>query len=103
MGAVPGVHRMAYLGGEAPFIGWPAAGEGDGTACGIQGSSHLGVPWRSPTPMFQDQGGAGGNLRPQPKPSPTKCEETGATKRRCLPLYPELQTLPGWGMVPTHL
>jgi hypothetical protein len=41
-------HRMAYPRGEAPFIGWPAAGEGNGAACSVQGSSHLGVPWRKP-------------------------------------------------------
>lgn len=74
------MHRMAYLGGEAPFVGWPAAGEGDGAACGIQGSSHHGVPWRSSAPTFQDQRGAGSSMGPQPKPSPTKCEEIGPTE-----------------------
>ena len=38
------VQRMAHLWGEAAFVGWPTAGEGDGAACGIQGSGHLGVP-----------------------------------------------------------
>lgn len=93
-------HRMAYQGGEAPFVGWPAAGEGDGAACSIQGSSHHGVPWRSPTPHFKPEEVQETTQDLNPNILLPKVRKLGLN--RGAPLCPVLQTLPG-GHGASHL